>query len=589
MIKKLLVIICGIFFYATVTKAENFVIKNYDVNITVDEQKQAYVTEKIDVNFHTPSHGIYRDIPRGSSSIDQVWASIRFDESFNGGYYRIKIGSPDTWIKGPQSYTIKYRHKILDGKAEFYYNIIGTEWNTTIENVRFAVKMPKNIAADKVGISIGHYGSKGFATGAEYYIKDNIIYGTTTNKILQPHEGITLRVEVPTDYFNVRPNPLINTVWLGLFMVTAFSFLIWFLYGRDAHITPIVSFYPPKDINVLSSELICKEKVSEKSLVAMLIELAGEGYIKIITRGKHFNLQRVKDYDGSDENKQTLINGIFAGNSFITDTELQRSRHFYNSCKDILAGFNSKSKRKKFYEKTSLSLICNTFMAFCCGCTILLTALTLFNYQVDQLLPFSPIVVSILLCIFLAINLMIAPNRNKIFQMIFLLSACFPLFSLLFPFWLANFDPDTIPQLLGGAACIIITATCFVQMAKPNHKGRWYKARLLGLKKFIEVAEKPRLEKLVEEQPQYFYNILPYAYILDVSDKWVKQFEHVIMSQNANFDPTFFRSNRFNTFADSFAKTTAPSVANGGIKRSSSSGGGGFSGGGFGGGGGGSW
>ncbi len=582
MIKKLLVIICGIFFYATVTKAENFVIKNYDVNITVDEQKQAYVTEKIDVNFHTPSHGIYRDIPRGNGSIDQVWASIRFAESFNGVYHRIKIGSPDTWINGPQSYTIKYRHKIYDGKAEFYYNIIGTEWNTTIENVRFAVKMPKNIAAEKVGISIGHYGVKGFSEGAEYYIKDNIIYGMTTNKILQPHEGITLRVEVPADYFNVRPNPLINTVWLGLFLVTAFSFLIWFLYGRDAHITPIVSFYPPKDINVLSSELICKEKVSKKSLVAMLIELAGEGFVKIVTRGKHFNLQKIKNYDGSDENKQILIDGIFDGNSFTTDTDLQKSRHFYSTCKDILAGFNSKSKRKNFYEKTSLSLIGNTFMAFCCGCTMLLTALILFNYQISQLAQILPMVIFMIVYIYLAIR-----SGRLLLIIIALFIFILPHFALLLSFWPTN--TDTIPQLLCGAACVIITATCFVQMAKPNHKGRWYKAQLLGLKKFIEVAEKPRLEKLVEEQPQYFYNILPYAYIMDVSDKWVKQFEHVIMPQNANFDPTFFRSNRFNTFADSFAKTTAPSIANGGIKSSSSSGGGGFSGGGFGGGGGGSW
>jgi hypothetical protein len=27
------------------------------------------------------------------------------------------------------------------------------------------------------------------------------------------------------------------------------------------------------------------------------------------------------------------------------------------------------------------------------------------------------------------------------------------------------------------------------------------------------------------QDPEYFYNILPYAYVLEVSDKWIKNFE----------------------------------------------------------------
>lgn len=39
---------------------------------------------------------------------------------------------------------------------------------------------------------------------------------------------------------------------------------------------------------------------------------------------------------------------------------------------------------------------------------------------------------------------------------------------------------------------------------------------------FLETAEKEKLEQLVFEDPKYFYNILPYAYVLGVSDKWIK-------------------------------------------------------------------
>jgi hypothetical protein len=51
--------------------------------------------------------------------------------------------------------------------------------------------------------------------------------------------------------------------------------------------------------------------------------------------------------------------------------------------------------------------------------------------------------------------------------------------------------------------------------------------RVLGLKNFIEKVEKRKLEMMVEDDPQYFYSVLPYAYVMGVSDKWAKQFENI--------------------------------------------------------------
>ena len=51
--------------------------------------------------------------------------------------------------------------------------------------------------------------------------------------------------------------------------------------------------------------------------------------------------------------------------------------------------------------------------------------------------------------------------------------------------------------------------------------------KITGFKKFLETAEKDRLEMLVHDNPKYFYNILPFAYVLGVSDKWVDKFEGI--------------------------------------------------------------
>ena len=118
---------------------------------------------------------------------------------------------------------------------------------------------------------------------------------------------------------------------------------------------------------------------------------------------------------------------------------------------------------------------------------------------------------------------------------------------------------------------------------KKSKLGQKIMAELLGLKKFIEVAEKHRLESLVEENPNYFYDILPYAYILGVSEKWINKLEQIIPVSSE-----WYRGNRFRKFSNNMHSAAIPTTSNGGI-RSSSGGGGGHSGGGHGGGGGGSW
>ena len=121
-------------------------------------------------------------------------------------------------------------------------------------------------------------------------------------------------------------------------------------------------------------------------------------------------------------------------------------------------------------------------------------------------------------------------------------------------------------------------------------EGKSLYGRVLGFKRFLETAEKSKLETLVEETPTYFYDILPYTYVLGVSDKWVEKFDDIIINEMDTYKinrHTFNSS--FNSLNDSFDKAyekAHPSTSSSGGRGSS---GGGSSGGGSGGGGGSSW
>ena len=145
---------------------------------------------------------------------------------------------------------------------------------------------------------------------------------------------------------------------------------------------------------------------------------------------------------------------------------------------------------------------------------------------------------------------------------------------------------------IGLIICVI--AFCFAFFIRQRtDEGHEIKQKINGFKIFLESAEKERLEALVEENPTYFYDILPYAYVLGVSDKWIKSFEGIAVEK-----PSWYYGNDFNTMTMLYfmnrtmtdisrAMVSVPSdnASGGGF----GGGGGGFSGGGFGGGGGGSW
>ena len=97
-------------------------------------------------------------------------------------------------------------------------------------------------------------------------------------------------------------------------------------------------------------------------------------------------------------------------------------------------------------------------------------------------------------------------------------------------FMLSNIFPVALAL---GTSVIILFFAAFLRKRTPQC--REWMSELLGLRQFIEVAEKERLEALVNENPSYFYDVLPFAYVMGVSDTWSKKFESIAVPP-----PTFY-------------------------------------------------
>lgn len=117
---------------------------------------------------------------------------------------------------------------------------------------------------------------------------------------------------------------------------------------------------------------------------------------------------------------------------------------------------------------------------------------------------------------------------------------------------------------------------------------------IIGFRDFLRDAEKDRLETLLQDDPQYYYNILPYANVLGVSKIWSDKFNDLSFAppsyyrgRDVSVFDIYFAARLTNTIGESL--TYRPPKTGGGSFSGGSHGGGGGSFGGFGGGGGGRW
>jgi uncharacterized membrane protein YgcG len=604
---------------------EAFTITGYDVHTTISVNNVFDVTETINVHFTEPRHGIYRNIPfRGQLTRQAPDGTLTYPKyklavtdvnvegfesstSKSGDDVVIKIGSADTLVEGDQTYKISYKLKYGDDGApdydEVYYNITGTGWDTTMDNVTFTVELPKPFDASKLGFSVGSEGSAGYDPEK---LKFNVDGNTITGKVigqLSNYEGVTMRVELPQGYFIVA-DPRIGE-WLVMGFITLLalvSVLLFLKFGRDDKPVKTVEFYAPDGLTPAEIGYINDGCVDNRDVVSLLMYWADKGYLTIEDNGGgDFKLNQVKEMGTEMKNfEQHMFKKLFKDGPTVTTTDLKYT--FYTtiaSTKSMVSDSFERDDRRVF-TKASMGL--KPLLSFITALPVLITvALAMYRDSqdlMDTLIPTAIIGGLILLPVFFLIGTMRNWRGDKpTTRMIKLLSSLFLCLIAVVFFLIITYDKVTVSGLPWFAAfATVVLGLTAVFISKRTPKGVEWQGKIIGFKEFIELAERDKLIALVEQNPSYFYNVLPYAYVLNVTDKWAKRFETIALqppqwySGYGNvYSPILFVSslNHSMNSVQSMMVSTPPSKGGGGGGGGFS--GGGFSGGGMGGGGGGSW
>ena len=314
--------------------------------------------------------------------------------------------------------------------------------------------------------------------------------------------------------------------------------------------------------------------------------------IKKLNKRNKFLIRKLKDYDGTNINEQWFMEGLFEyDRTEATDKTLYNN--FYITNNRILHNINNKQNMDKIFEKSSLNkkfLIILMIIATYC----LITIPPIFNYGQPETLIFALLFPGIGFSFLFSMLIGKRHIAEKTFGLMW--GLCFGGIPWLFMV-LPTLTQD-ITYLIGyitGIICVIGMIICLVYLPKRTKYGNEMLGKLKGFKNFLETAEKEKLEAMVLDNPNYFYDILPFTYVLGVSDKWIKKFETISLQAPTWYNsPNAFDVSTFGTFVNSTmvsaqsAMSSSPSSDSGGGSSGGSSGGG-SSGGGSGGGGGGSW
>ena len=261
---------------------QDYVINNYNVDITVDENKTLLIKESITATFTDYYKGIVRYIPIDESvgEIDENGNLTNtknykntisdfvfdYDNSSSGmsliktqtssGYKFYYLGSYSNFI-GTKTFTFSYKLNPGDdrdtSKDSFYFNIVGTGWDTKIEKLNWTITFPSSISNLDYYIYQGRIGQD--ATGQKATLNGNTISSSATN--LDYGEAVTLKIDFEEGYFSFNRSYLYDIILLtSFFVLLVLIFVLFAKYRKKEIVVDVVEFSAKPQISDTDFEVV---------------------------------------------------------------------------------------------------------------------------------------------------------------------------------------------------------------------------------------------------------------------------------------------------------------------------------------------
>jgi len=547
--------------------SDEYKISSYSVNIDVAQNNILTVTENINVYFYEESQGIYRFLPETTTvkffNSQNELISKNYNVSYNlidssenslvsseDGFYVIKLMTSGIYYQNEsRNYEIQYSVNLGNDRIpefdQFYYNVIGQYWDTSIEDISVTINFPTEIDEQSRENAEAYAGEYGSVDAVDFEWNPAGTTLTLTYDELAYGEGITVRVFLGEGYYSAQPfDRWLNVLTLILIISLAIlAFVLFKKHSNSKTIVPVVQFSVNKKFTPADVGYIMDKQVDNKDVASLIIYWAQQGYVEIVEKDKTTFIRKLKKPENMKSYEQTLFNVIFEDEK--PKPKLKSEKETKGEPEFPLLEINEIGKKIALHIPAIKSEISNLnqplFNTSAINSRMLLIILMGVMFAITGVainllnVIMWKVIISALLGLFV-IGILYLVSRNtdtnhfmskkdKFYAFLILALSL----GLIIWFLITSFDAycDLLLTSIWIVLELLFVGFLLFKFNVRTDEGISELGDIIGLKNFIEVAEKSRLEMLVKDNPSAFYDILPYAYVLGVYEKWCKKFEKI--------------------------------------------------------------
>ena len=359
------------------------------------------------------------------------------------------------------------------------------------------------------------------------------VYGNTItchyDKPLNTKTGITMQVILPNKYFNTKytPSPMYNAI-LVIAIISSIVVVIFCIYGLITRyakhgiiITP--EFYPPKGFSPLDVARTYRGHVKSEDFASLILDWAAKGLVKIDLRTKkNIVLTKLADFpelSKTDENYHTkryekeYFEALFKeGNTFSTlDNKIKRISDVSSAVTKIYDYDDDTKKPTKIGRAIGHVLAMLPWLFYILWYS---TSVSTAGF----IMIFISLFITIGTFVFLYVPLPI------LFKLIWCGGFTgIPLAMLFIGGFTSIYDINNYAVLTIVLFFVLHTIARFINIRSKKYNA--HRGEVLGFKNFLVKAELRELEMLISENPEYYYDILPYCYIFGITKKMEEKFK----------------------------------------------------------------
>ncbi|HEY2556138.1 MAG TPA: DUF2207 domain-containing protein, partial [Diaminobutyricibacter sp.] len=335
---------------------------DYTLGRTADKVSTLRTVETLVAEFPQAdqNHGIVRAIPLTDqntnldvsivSVTDATGASIPFERSDQDGFAQVRIGSPDTFVHGKQTYVITYTQRNVvryfadTGDDEFYWDVNGTGWEQPFGVVTAHLHLDSSLSQALTGSAacyVGALGSTDRCTISSAPAAGGGSVITAGHSNIGPQQNITMAVGFTAGTFATPPDPraafpfaVLPWILLGLAVAILISVAVARLFvwrtpkGRGIIIPEYAP--PPGVFPALAAQFLRR---GERAIPAQLIGFAVNRVAALIDHSdasvdKQFGLRLlVPSATVADPDERAILTRIFVNDEPGTEVLLDPDNH----------------------------------------------------------------------------------------------------------------------------------------------------------------------------------------------------------------------------------------------------------------------